>query len=150
MRTRVEQLRQARRIHGGSLGMTLAALGVKLSRLPVWAIYGVVLACNLRLGLLLVTNMALGVMLAIALAVPPLPTGWLWIYLLLILASHRFQLWSHSVYTEHRDMSEFQEKYPKGLKLFFVLLLYELPILLNFFLLNEKEPKPPSGLNDRC
>lgn len=31
----MEQLRQARRIHGGLLGMGLAALGVKLSRLPI-------------------------------------------------------------------------------------------------------------------
>lgn len=35
MRVRLEQFRQARRIHGGTLNMMGAALGVKLSRLPI-------------------------------------------------------------------------------------------------------------------
>ncbi|MCA9068706.1 MAG: phosphatidylserine decarboxylase [Planctomycetaceae bacterium] len=35
MRTRIEQVRQARQIHGGLIGLGLAALGVKLSRVPI-------------------------------------------------------------------------------------------------------------------
>jgi phosphatidylserine decarboxylase len=35
MSTRVEQFRQARRIHGGLVGMCVAALGVRLSRVPI-------------------------------------------------------------------------------------------------------------------
>src|SRR5262245_33734416 len=34
-RIRLEQLSQARRIHGGTLGLCVAALGVRLSRTPV-------------------------------------------------------------------------------------------------------------------
>ncbi len=35
METRLEQLRQARRIHGGALNMCAAAIGVKLARVPI-------------------------------------------------------------------------------------------------------------------
>ncbi|MCA9067763.1 MAG: hypothetical protein KDA84_02500 [Planctomycetaceae bacterium] len=107
----------------------------------IWGSYSLLLLCNLRIGLFLVTNVVLAAMLGLAVVLPPLPVTWAWVYVLVILASHRFQLWSHSVYTEHRDMTEFQKKYPKGATLFVVLLIYELPILLNFFLLNKKEPK---------
>jgi phosphatidylserine decarboxylase len=35
LRTRLEQLRQAKAIHGGVVGLCVAALGVKLSRMPI-------------------------------------------------------------------------------------------------------------------
>jgi len=35
MKTRLEQIRQARRIHGGTLKMCAAAVGVKLARMPI-------------------------------------------------------------------------------------------------------------------
>lgn len=114
----------------------------------IWVSYSVLLLCNLRPGLFVLTNTGLAVLLGVSVAVPSLPVWLIWVYLSGIIASHRFQLWSHSVYTERLDMTEFHKKYPKGVRLFLVLLIYELPILLNFFLINEKEPKHASGLND--
>lgn len=61
------------------------------------------------------------------------------VWLLLIPALHRFQQWSHSVYPMHRDMSEFDDTYRKGAKLFVILLMYELPILLNYFLYGQAD-----------
>lgn len=62
-----------------------------------------------------------------------------WLHLLLIPAWHRVQLWSHRIYRREKDMTLFAEKYPKGMKLFVLLSVYELPILLNFFLKGDRE-----------
>jgi len=39
----------------------------------------------------------------------------------------------------HRDMSEFEDTYRKGPKLFVILLMYELPILLNYLLCGQAD-----------
>lgn len=61
------------------------------------------------------------------------------LWALLIPAMHHLQQWSHSVYRMHRDMSEFNGVYRKGFKLFVILLMYELPILLNYFLFGASD-----------
>lgn len=61
------------------------------------------------------------------------------VWLLLIPAMHRLQLWSHTVYPMERDMSQFAKEYKKGLRLFFLLLIYELPILLNYFVAGRSD-----------
>jgi hypothetical protein len=69
------------------------------------------------------------------LALPPLPV-WLWV--VLVVLSHRVQNWSHQLWPKERDMTEFNRKYRKGPALFVLLLLYELPILLNYLLFDRK------------
>jgi hypothetical protein len=72
----------------------------------------------------------IGLMAATYLA-PPIP--W-WTCVIIIVASYFFQQAGHRVYTKETDMSDFQRKYPKGLPLFLLLSIYELPILLNYLL----------------
>lgn len=67
----------------------------------------------------------------------PVPPVWVWFAI--IVGMHRFQLWSHSLYPMHRDMTEFSETYPKGFRLFVLLLVYELPILLKYLILGRED-----------
>jgi len=61
------------------------------------------------------------------------------IYVVLILAAHRYQNWAHQFYHKEKDMSQYKEKYPKGFVLFLLLAVYELPILLNYLVWNKKD-----------
>jgi hypothetical protein len=105
--------------------------------------------------LLMLRNLPRTLMLAVLLTVMTLCTTaalllflpW-WCHLLLILFWHRVQLWSHRVYRREEDMSRFAEKYPKGMKLFLLLSVYELPILLHFFLKFGQKPETKAGRSD--
>jgi uncharacterized membrane protein len=61
------------------------------------------------------------------------------LYIALILIAHRYQNWSHKFYHKEQDMTEFNKKYKKGLVLFFLLAVYELPILLNYLVWNKRD-----------
>lgn len=61
------------------------------------------------------------------------------LYIALILAAHRYQNWAHQFYHKEKDMTQFQQKYKKGLVLFFLLAVYELPILLNYLIWNKRD-----------
>ncbi len=100
--------------------------------------YVAVVAPNLPVRVFAVTVSFLGLIVATALL---LPAPW-WGYLVIIPASYKLQAWSHKIYTIERDMTEFNKKYTKGSVLFVVLLIYEVPIVLNvlFFLRTQIEP----------
>lgn len=105
--------------------------------------------------ILMLRNLPRALMLAVLLTVMTLCTAaslllfppW-WCHLLLIPFWHRVQLWSHLVYRREEDMSGFTEKYPKGMRLFLLLSVYELPILLNFFLKFGQKPETQPGHSD--
>ncbi|MDG2390686.1 MAG: hypothetical protein P8M30_15365 [Planctomycetaceae bacterium] len=61
------------------------------------------------------------------------------LYVVLILAAHKYQNWAHQFYHKERDMAAFKEKYQKGLVLFLLLAVYELPILLNYLVWNKSD-----------
>lgn len=61
-----------------------------------------------------------------------LPVSW-WSYIILIPVAYKLQAWSHKLYSVESDMREFNKKYEKGSTLFVVLLIYEVPIVLNYF-----------------
>jgi hypothetical protein len=69
-------------------------------------------------------------------AVPPLPV---WCYPIFTLVFYKLQSWSHKAFTKSRDMTEFEKKYPKGLSLFCLLSIYELPVLLNYLVFGRKD-----------
>jgi len=60
-----------------------------------------------------------------------LPAPW-WAYLVIIPVFYKVQAWSHKLYDVEFDMTEFNQKYTKGPVLFVVLLIYEVPIVVNF------------------
>jgi hypothetical protein len=120
-------------------GFLLIAHLLSLLEAPPWLLpaalvpYFVVLACNLPVRLLAVSVLGFASLLAAVFLLPPLPT-WLALPLsaVLIVLGHKSQAWSHRIWTEQLDMAEFTTKYKKGLALFLLLSVYELPILLNY------------------
>jgi hypothetical protein len=106
--------------HATQSEWVLAVLGV---------IYLGILAFNLPAGVFAATALFLGLLFAGAIYLPELP--W-WAYVVIVLVFHRLQVWHHYLYTEARDMTEFNKKYKKGLALFVLLSVYELPILLKY------------------
>lgn len=66
-----------------------------------------------------------------------LPATPFWLYLIAIVVCHKLQVWSHKFYDKSYDMSEFNRKYHKGVLLFVLLTIYELPILLNYLVFDR-------------
>ena len=95
--------------------------------------YFLVLAWNLPPRLLAVTVVGYTLVLLAVFSLPTVPT-WLVVVLsvVLIALGHKSQAWSHRVWNHETDMTEFSAKYQKGLRLFLLLSVYELPILLNY------------------
>jgi hypothetical protein len=99
------------------------------------AAYFVLLAVNIPTRLLLANMAFIFLLLALYLALPPISV---WVYVVTILAWHRFQIWNHKVYDKEHPMDEFEEKYQKGPLLFALLSVYELPILLNYLVFDRR------------
>jgi hypothetical protein len=91
--------------------------------------YLTVMAFNLPLRVFAAVFVFLGLFFAGFFALPKLP---IWLCLFIIFALYKVQNWEHRIWNVERDMTEFNKKYPKGVKLFFLLTLYELAILLNY------------------
>ncbi|HAD60129.1 MAG TPA: hypothetical protein DCG12_12865 [Planctomycetaceae bacterium] len=68
-----------------------------------------------------------------------LPRVPVWVWPVLIFAMHHFQQYSHRIYPMRRNMDRYAEKYRKGPLLFVLLLVYELPILLNYLLFGRPD-----------
>ena len=90
--------------------------------------------CNVPLRVSAATAVTVLLLLATYAALPMIPV---WIWPIVIFAMHHFQQYSHKIYPMRRDMSRFAEKYRKGPLLFVLLLVYELPILLNYLLFGK-------------
>jgi len=95
-----------------------------------------VVAFQAPLRVTVATAIFLVLLLGAVLLLPLLP--W-WAYLVMIPVCYELQSWSHKVFNVARDMTEFNLKYPKGFVLFVVLLIYEVPIVLNYLLFGRKD-----------
>jgi hypothetical protein len=62
----------------------------------------------------------------------------IWVYVLMVPVFYKLQSWSHKVWHVEKDMTEFNKRFPKGFTLFVILLIYEVPIVLNFLLWGSK------------
>jgi hypothetical protein len=91
--------------------------------------YLAVMLPNVPLRVWLATVVFLAIFLVAVVYLPELP---FWIYLLMIPVFYELQSWSHKLWSVARDMTEFEKKYTKGAVLFVVLLIYEVPLVLNY------------------
>ncbi len=64
---------------------------------------------------------------------------WGWLYLIVLFLSYKIQVWSHKLYKIENDMTKFNQKYSPGKLLFFVLLLYEVPIVLKYLVFGKQD-----------
>jgi hypothetical protein len=99
------------------------------------AAYLALVALNAPLRVIVATALFLALLVAAVLRLPALP--W-WADLLMVPVFYKLQAWSHKVFTVERDMTEFNKRYPKGPVLFVVLLVYEVPLLLNYLIFGRK------------
>jgi hypothetical protein len=97
--------------------------------------YFLILAFNVPFRVLLLDFLLVGAVLLAFLSLPQIPV---WVHVILLLFWHRFQVWQHRYYNKSLDMDEFADKYRKGLALFVLLAVYELPILLNFLIFDSR------------
>jgi hypothetical protein len=103
--------------------------------------YLTLLAPNLPLRLTAVLLAFLAVLFGLVYLVrfgSPLP-AWLNVFnILVIFLLYKVQAIGHRVYTVERDMTEFNKKYPKGISLFLLLSVYELPLLLYYLVFDKR------------
>jgi hypothetical protein len=92
-------------------------------------------AVNAPVRVCVATAVFLVVFVSAILWLPELP---IWVYLLMIPVFYKVQSWSHKVWTISNDMTEFNQRFPKGFVLFVVLLINEVPICLNYLLFDRK------------
>lgn len=93
-------------------------------------------ALNMPARLSLLTALLM-VVLALALYAVPLP--WIWGYLILVPLFYKIQTMSHQIGGIEHDMAPFRQKYPPGAKLYSILMLYELPIVINYLFFRRQD-----------
>jgi len=99
------------------------------------AAYLALVALNAPARVCVATGLFLIPFVAAVLLLPEFPV---WVYLVMIPVCYELQSLSHKVFTAATDMTEFNKKYPKGFVLFVVLLIYEVPLVLNYFFFARK------------
>jgi hypothetical protein len=97
--------------------------------------YFVTLAFNVPFRVLVASAVFMALVFGLLVSLPEMP---IWLALILIVVSHKVQTLSHRFYDKELDMTEFNKKYKKGPVLFVLLLVYELPILLNYLLFGRR------------
>lgn len=111
-----------------------------LMPLPCLIILGVgsfiLMLFNLPLRLFLITALW-GIGLCSIIHYAPLPWGWG--YLILVPLFHKLQTGRHQIYSIENDVEVFRRKYPPGALLYSVLMLYELPIVLNYLVFRRED-----------
>jgi hypothetical protein len=116
-------------------GIALALPGAPWIVGGALAAYLLILAFNVPWRVFLLDCVVVGTLLACSLALPQIPV---WVHLILLLVWHQFQIWQHRIYDKSLDMHEFADKYRKGIVLFVLLAVYELPILINFLVFDSR------------
>jgi hypothetical protein len=121
-------------IYFSLFGIAFALPGAPWTVSGVLAVYFLLLVANVPYRVWIVTLLAIGLLLTAFLATPRISV---WVYLVMLLIWHRFQVWHHRVYDHSHPMDAFNEKYRKGFLLFVLLAVYELPILLNYLIFDQ-------------
>ncbi|MFO0949801.1 MAG: hypothetical protein U0835_01345 [Isosphaeraceae bacterium] len=113
---------------------------LRLLHVPAWwaVIVGMALAylayvaINAPFRVVLATAVFLTFFVASVLAVPELPFWAAPLFLVLVPVFYKVQSYSHKVWTAAADMSEFNRRFPPGRELNFILLIYEVPICVQY------------------
>ena len=95
-------------------------------------------AINAPLRVVVATAALLALFVAAVLALPEQPLWMVPVYLVMIPVCYELQSLSHKVWTASEDMTEFNRKYAKGRVLFVVLLINEVPLVLNYLLFDPR------------
>jgi hypothetical protein len=121
----------------GVYGIVHALVGAAWLPAALAGAYLALVALHAPLRVCVATAAFLALFVAAVLWLPPLP---IWVYALLVPVCYKLQAWSHKLFTAAADMTEFDRRYPKGAVLFVVLLVYEVPLVLNRLLFDRRRP----------
>jgi hypothetical protein len=101
--------------------------------------YLAVVAINAPSHVCLATGVFLAFFVASVLALPKLP-GWsIPLFLVMPPVFYKLQAWNHKIWNVAADMTEFNRRFPPGRALTSILLIYEVPICLNYLIFNRKD-----------
>ena len=106
------------------------------------AAYLAVVRLNATLRVVLATAVFLAVFVASVRALPTLPAWSIPLLLAMVPAFYKFQSWNHKIWTRAADMTEFNKRFPPGRDLNLILLVYVVPICLNYLLFRRKDWRP--------
>ena len=120
----------------GVYGVVSALIHLNWVLVALAAAYLVLVALNTPVRVCLATAAFMVLFVAAVIWLPELP---IWVYLLMVPVFYELQAWSHKLWTAATDMTEFNKRYPKGPVLFVVLLIYEVPLVLNYLLFGRKD-----------
>jgi hypothetical protein len=119
----------------GVYGIVYALIHVAWLPVVLAAVYLAMVALNAPVRVCVATALFLAGFVVAVLWVPELP---IWVYLVMVPVFYELQSLSHKVWTVAADMTEFNKRYPKGSVLFVVLLINEVPLVLNYLLFDRK------------
>jgi hypothetical protein len=120
----------------GVFGVLAWVAGSPWPLLPIPVAFLVLLAFNVPLRVFVASTLFVALFFTLFLWLPPMP---IWLSLALIVLCHYLQNWGHRIWKRELDMTTFNKKYKKGLALFVLLSVYELPILLNYLLFGKRD-----------
>jgi hypothetical protein len=106
------------------------------------ATYLTVVSVNAPFHVVVATAAFLAVFVASVLALPTLPAWSIVGFLAMAPAFYKIQSWNHKIWTAAADMSEFNRRFPPGRDLNLILLVYEIPICLNYLLFHREDWRP--------
>lgn len=115
--------------------------------LPAWWLipiamafaYLIMVAINAPAHVSAATAVFLAFFVASIIALPLLSAWWIIGFVALVPIFYKLQAWSHKVWNTAADMSEFNRRLPPGSTLTMILLLYEVPICLNYLIFNRQD-----------
>jgi hypothetical protein len=96
-------------------------------------------AINAPYHICIATAVLLAIFVASVLALPRLPIWSIPLFLVMVPAFYKFQAWNHKIWNVAADMTEFNRRLPPGRALTTILLIYEVPICLNYLLFNRQD-----------
>ncbi len=76
---------------------------------------------------------------ASVLALPRLASWSILLFVLMVPVFYKLQAWSHKIWNIGADMTEFNRRFPPGRALTSILLIYEVPICLNYLIFRRKD-----------
>lgn len=119
----------------GVYGLVYALVHVEWLPVVLAVGYLTLIALNAPVRVIVATAVFLAIFLV---ALFELPELLIWVYLVMIPVFYEAQSLSHKVWTVAADMTEYNKKYPKGGALFVVLLVEEVPLVLNYLIFDSK------------
>jgi hypothetical protein len=101
--------------------------------------YLALVAINAPYRVSIATAVFLAFFVASVLALPRLASWSMLAFVLMIPAFYKLQAWSHKIWTVGADMTEFNKRFPPGRTLNSILLIYEIPICLNYLVFRRND-----------